>query len=212
MHSKALSCASQLLVRAGKGSVRSLSAFLRLFLNEVDEENLSRFCFSFCFSRKKGERERLILKPASCASEWGTPDWSHGLLFISLILHYLWKWTFCEALLLTLLIPLSRGGCCCAREGMAWSKWLQCKAICFAQVPSEQHCHFNNSRSRDCFPRFQSSLLIRGRIRGTLKTVSLGGLQIIKMKVSAQWLLLGKRVIFEGSCLVRKKGSFQSAV
>lgn len=166
----------------------------------------------FVFPEKGGERERLILKPTSCASEWETLDCSHGLLFISLILHYLWKWIFCEALLLTLLIPLSRGGCCCAREGMAWSKWLQYKAICFAQMPSGQHCHFNNSRSRDCFPRFQSSLLIHGRIRGTLKTVRLGGLQIIKMKVSAQWLLLGKRVIFEGSCLVRKKGSFQSAV
>ncbi|OWK53700.1 hypothetical protein RLOC_00004447 [Lonchura striata] len=53
-------------------------------------------------------------------------------------------------------------------------------------MPSGQHCHFNNSRSRDCFPRFQSSLLIHGRIRGTLKTVRLGGLLIIKMKVSAQ--------------------------
>lgn len=57
MLGKALSCAPQLLVLAGKGSARSLSAFLRLLLNQVDEENLSRFCFSFCFSRKRG-RER----------------------------------------------------------------------------------------------------------------------------------------------------------
>lgn len=157
------------------------------------------------------ERERLTSMPTSCASEWETLDWSNGWLFLSVILHYLWKWTFCEALLLILLIPLWRGGCC-AREEMARSKWLRYKAICFAKVPSEQHCHFNNSRSRDCFPPFQSSLLIHGRIRGTLKTVRLGGLQIIKMKVTGRWSLLGKRVILEGCCLVRKKGPFQSAV
>lgn len=168
----------------------------------------------FLFFQKKGgekERERLASMPTSCASEWETLDWSNGWLFLSVILHYLWKWTFCEALLLILIIPLWRGGCC-EKEEMARSKWLRYKAIGFARVPSEQHCHFNNSRSRDCFPPFQSSLLIHGRIRGTLKTVRLGGLQIIKMKVTGRWFLLGKRVILEGCCLVRKKGPFQSAV
>lgn len=171
-------------------------------------------CVSLFVSfQKKGEREQEAPIEANQLRFW-VGNWTALMACFSFPLthHYLWKWTF-----LWSFPPNSSSSSLHEVAAVQGKKWHEVtdsgiKAICFAKVPSEQHCHFNNSRSRDCFPRFfQSSFLIHGRIRGTLKTIRLGGLQIIKMKVTARWLLLGKRVMSEG-CLVRKKGPFQSAL
>lgn len=139
------------------------------------------------FPEKGGERGSYWSQPAALLSG-GTLDWFHGSLFVSLSLKMNPLWSSA---------PNS--------SYSSFARWLLCTGKKWHEsneppVESNLPKHPVSSTVTLIIPGqgiaflvFNPLFLIHGRIRGTLKTVRLGGSQIIKMEVTAQWLLLGKR-------------------